>query len=214
MKILVVLVVLLAVLLSAIDIGTRIAMQHQLEQQIAVLEPAAGAKVTIHGFPFLVPLIAGGRIDKITAHARQVSQGPFVLDRVDVTVTGVRVNRSLFLHQRQLEIVAINAGTVTADMTQADFDRLVGYPVVLGNGTAQVTIAGVSVTAPVSIANGRLVVAAGRLPISVPVPTLPVLPCLANVVVIPGHLVGSCTFHQVPPALKNALQGGITGGRR
>jgi hypothetical protein len=214
MKILLILVIVLAVLGGAIDVGSRIAMQHQLEQRINSYEPSAAAKVTIHGFPFLLKLIADGRVDKITAHAAGISQGSFVLDRVDVTVTGVRINRTLFVRQRQLEIVAIDTGTVTADMTQADFDRLVGYPVVLGNGTAQVTVAGVSVTAPVSVRNGQLVVAAAGLPISVPIPNLPVLPCLANVAVIPGHLVGSCTFHQVPPALRNALQGALAGPGR
>ncbi len=200
------LVVLLALVLVAVDIGTRIAMQHQLEQRIDSYVPNAGASVTIHGFPFLLKLVAQGGVDEITAHARQVSQGAFVLDQVDVAVHGVRINRHLFLQKRQLEIVAIDIGTVSADMTEADFARLVGVPVTLGNGTARVTVAGVSVAGRVSITNGRLILAASGLPVSVPIPTLPVLPCLADVKIVPGHLVASCTFHQIPAALRIALQ--------
>jgi hypothetical protein len=199
-------VVLLVLLLSAVDVGTRITMQHQLELRVDSYEPNAAAKVTIFGFPFLLKLALNGRVDKITAHARQVSQGPFVLDRVDVKVSGVRVLRSRLLHQRQLEIVSIDSGTVTVDMTEADFARLVGLPVTLGAGTAQVMVGGVLVTGHVSISNGHLELESAGLPVSVPIPALPVLPCLAQVRIVPGHLIGSCTFHQIPAAFKVALQ--------
>jgi hypothetical protein len=91
-------------------------------------------------------------------------------------------------------------------MTQADFDRLVGAAVTLGNGSAQVTVDGVSVTAQVAIVNGQLRLEAVGLPVSVPIPTLPALPCLEQVQIVPGHLIGSCTFHQIPADLQNALQ--------
>jgi hypothetical protein len=206
MRRLLVIVVVLLVLLAAADFGARIALEHQLEQRIDSSVPSAHAKVTIQSFPFLYKLATKGRVDKITAHAAQVSQGPFVLDRVDVTVTGVRIRRSVLLHQRQLEIVSIDTGTVRADMTQATFSNLVGVAVTLGAGTAHVTVAGTSVTGRVSIINGRLQLDSAGPPVSVPIPTLPVLPCLAQVTIIPGHLLGSCTFHQIPAALKIALQ--------
>jgi hypothetical protein len=203
---LLIIVVLLVLILGAADTASRIAMQHQLEQRINGYVPTAAAKVTIHSFPFLPKVAASGRVDKITAHARQVSQGPFVLDRVDVTVTGVRINRHVLLNDQKLEVVSIDTGTVTADMTQADLGHLLGVPVTLGAGTAQVTEAGVSVTGHISITNGRIRLEAGGQPISVPIPTLPVLPCLADVRIIPGHLIGSCTFHEIPAALKIALE--------
>ncbi len=203
---LVAVVVLLALLLGAADVASRIVVQRQLEQRIDGYVPNGSAQVRIDSFPFLLKVAARGRIDKVTAHARQVSQGDFVLNRVDVTVTGVKINRSRLLHQRKLEIVAIDRGTVNVDMTQADFARLVGVPVIQGAGVAQVTVAGVSVNGRVSVASGRLRLDAAGLPFSVPVPALPVLPCLAQVMIVPGHIVGSCTFHQIPAALRLALQ--------
>jgi LmeA-like phospholipid-binding len=198
-------VVLLALLLGAADVASRIAIQHQLEQRIDSYLPTASTQVRISSFPFLAKVAGTGRVDKVTVHARHVSQGDFVLDRVDVTVTGVKINRSLLLHQRQLEIVSIAGGTVNVDMTQADFARLVGVPVTLGSGVARVTVGGVPVTGRVSVVDGRLRLDAAGLPVSVPIPSLPVLPCLAQVTIVPGHIVGSCTFHEIPAALRLAL---------
>jgi len=206
MRKLLILVVVLLGILAALDVATRVAMQHQLEQRIDGYVPNAGASVTIHGFPWLPRLASSGRVKEITARANQVSQGAFVLNDVVVTVTGVRIDRHLLVEHGQLEIVSIGTGTLTADMTQANFDQLVGAPVVLGAGSAQVTVEGVSVTAQVSVVNGQLQLNAAGLPVSVPIPTLPVLPCLAQVKVVPGHLVASCTFHTIPAALKTALQ--------
>jgi len=204
---LVVVVVVLLVVLAGVDVATRIAMEHQLEQRIDSYAPGTDADVAIHGFPWLPKLLADGEVDKISAHANQVSQGPFVVEGVEVTVTGVRIDRHLLLDHRELEIVSIDHGIVSADMTQAELDQLAGLPVVLGNGVAQVTVEGVTVTAHVSISDGDLHVEAEGLPVSVPIPTLPILPCLAQVTVVPGNLIGPCTFQQIPPALKTALQG-------
>jgi hypothetical protein len=166
--------------------------------------------VTIHAFPWLPNLLAQGRVSKITAHANQLTQGDFVLSGVDVTVTGVRVDRHLLLGKHQLNIVSINSGTVTADMTQANLDQLVGQPVTLGSGTAQVTVEGVTVNGTISVDNGVLKFSAHGLPISVPIPSLPLLPCLSNVTIVPGRLVGTCTFNQLPAALKAALQSALS----
>jgi hypothetical protein len=204
-KLVVVAAVVLAIL-AGVDIGTRVAMEHQLEQRIDSAVPGAGASVTIHAFPWLPHLISQGRVARITAHANQVGQGPFVLDSVEVAVTNVRIDRHQLLHQRQLEIVSIGTGTVSADMTQAALDTLLGVNVVLGAGTAQVSVEGVTVTGHLSITNGNLRLDAPGLPVSVAIPTLPILPCLAQVTIVPGHLVGSCTFTQIPAALKTALQ--------
>lgn len=206
MRKLLVLLVVLVLVLVGVDIASRISAEHLLAKRVNTYLTDPTAKVTIHGFPFLPELLAHGRIAKITASATNVSQGAFVLDRVTVTVTGVRIDRSQAVDHQKLDILGIDTGTVAADMTQADFDRLVGAAVTLGDGTARVTVDGVSVTAQVAIVNGRLRLEDAGLPLSVPIPTLPALPCLEQVRIVPGHLIGSCTFHQIPAELQNALQ--------
>jgi LmeA-like phospholipid-binding len=206
MRKLLVLLIGLVVVLVGVDIASRIAAEHLLTKRVNSYLPQPTAKVTIDGFPFLPDLLAHGRIAKITASATNVSQGAFVLDRVSVTVTRVQVDRSQAVNHQTLDILGIDTGTVAADMTQADFDRLVGAAVTLGNGSAQVTVDGVSVTAQVAIVEGQLRLEAAGLPVSVPIPTLPALPCLEEVHIVPGHLIGSCTFHQIPADLQKALQ--------
>lgn len=206
LKLLVVVVVVLVLVAVGVDVGTRVAMEHRLAQRANSYAPNGGVSVTIHAFPWLPNLLAQGRVDKITAHANQLSQGQFVLSNVEVTVTAVRIDRHLLLNQHQLDIVSIETGTLTADMTQANLDQLVGEPVTLGAGSAQVTVDGITVNGSIAVENGVLRLSALGLPISVPIPSLPLLPCLSNVTIVPGRLVGTCTFNQIPPALKAALQ--------
>jgi hypothetical protein len=209
---LVAVVVVLLIVLVGVDVGTRVAMEHQLAQRADSYAGAKDVSVTIHAFPWLPNLLAQGRVSKITAHANQLTQGNFVLSGVEITVTGVRVDRHLLLNKQQLDIVSIDSGTVTAGMTQANLDQLVGEPVTLGSGTAQVTVGGVTVNGTISVDNGVLRLSAEGIPVSVPIPSLPLLPCLSNVTILPGRLVGTCTFNQIPPALKAALQSALPAG--
>ena len=194
--------VIVIILLVAGDVAARVYTEHQLEQRINRSVAGAEAKVKISGFPFVGKLAAQGRADRITAHLVHAGEGAFVLDRVDIAVIGATVDRGQFLQHRRLVIDRIDTGTVVADMSQADFDRLVGVPVTFDDGAAHATIAGVKVTARVSIVNNRLLVSAIGLPGSIPVPAIPVLPCSADVKIVPGHLIASCTFHQIPPAFQ------------
>lgn len=192
-------VVVLLLLLVAVDIGARVYSQDQLAKTIDRDVAGAQATVAISGFPFIVHLAADGRVDKITAHLAQASDGAFILNRIVITVTDVRIDRRWFLDHHQLKLHSIGTGTVVADMTQANFDHLVAFPVVLGAGTAQATVAGITVTARASVADNHIELSG--LPVSIPIPALPVLPCKANVEIVPGNLVASCTFHGIPPAL-------------
>ncbi len=143
-------------------------------------------------------------MDRITARLAHAGQGAFVLDRVDIAVTGATINRQEVLQHRRLVIDRIDTGTVTGEMSQADFDRLVGLPITLDEGAAHVKVGGVTVTARVSISNNRLVVASIVAPLSIPVPSLPVLPCSADVRIAAGRLIATCIFHQIPPAFQMA----------
>jgi hypothetical protein len=202
-KLLALVVVVLAVLLVAVvavDLGSKVYLEHQLERRVDASQPGANAHFSIQGFPWLIPLLEDGRVNKVTVHEDRVSQNDFVLTNVVLTVTGVRVNRHQLLDNHQLQITAIDSGTLTAQMSQADLDQFLGVPITLGAGTASVTVAGIPVTAKVSVHNGQLEVDTGFIPITVPIPQLPSLPCLAQVTVVPGHLNGSCTFDRIPAA--------------
>jgi hypothetical protein len=204
MRKLIVAALILVLLLSAGDVAARLYTQRQLERRIDDNVPGAQAKVRIAGFPFLWSALVNGRMNTFTAHLAQARQEDFVLDRVDIVATGVRINRSKLLHDRQLEVDRVDTGTVTADMNQADLDRLVGLDVTLGDGVAH--IAGGTVGGAIEIVNNRLNITNGSKPISIPIPPLPMLPCVGRVTIVPGHLHTSCIFHQVPAALLGTLR--------
>ena len=195
----------LIVLAAAGDIGARIYAQNQLKQRIDANVPEAGATAHISGFPFLGKLLLFGKVDKIKAHVERASQGRFTFDGIDLSVSGVKLNRTVLLRDRKVRLESISSGTVKADMSQADFDRLVGVPVTFGDGVVELTEAGATVTVRVAVVNNQLVLEDHVVPVPIPVPRMSVLPCAANVVIKPGHLVISCTFHEIPTAFVQAV---------
>jgi hypothetical protein len=197
--------VILVVILIVGDVTARVYAQNQLRDRINANVPNANATAHITGFPFLGKLAFTGKINKISAHVEHASEGRFTFDGIDLVVKDVKLDRGQLFRNRRVKVVSISSGNVKADMSQADFDRLVGgFPVVLGSGTVQVTEGGATVTARVSVVNNQIHIDGGGLPAVIPVPKLPVLPCVASVTVIPGHLIVTCTFHEVPSALLRA----------
>jgi hypothetical protein len=204
--------VLLLVVAVVGDVTARAYAQGQMEKRIDSRVPGATSQVHISSFPFVGKLLLAGKVDDISAHISHVSYGQFNFDSITLRVNGLEMDRNLLL-RRQVRVTGIRTATVSADMNQADFDRLVGYPVVLGDGQVEVSALGVTASAKVSVVNNELRLddlrAGGfslglTVPIRnvIPFPRLAVLPCVAGVKVIPGHLVTTCTFHTVPDVLK------------
>jgi hypothetical protein len=197
--------VFIAVLLGLGDVAARLYAQHQLARRIDANVASAHAKVTISSFPFVGRLAISGTVPKIHTRVSGVSSGRFTFDSIDLTVTGVRLDKSALLKNRRVQLQKISGGTVSADMTEAAVRHALGdLPVTLGNGIVQVTIQGVIVTARVSIANNQLSIETAGAPLSVPIPKLPVLPCAASATVSAGHLHLSCAIHDIPAALVQA----------
>ncbi|HSS10193.1 MAG TPA: hypothetical protein VLL25_09920 [Acidimicrobiales bacterium] len=197
--------IVLAVLLVVGDVVALRYAQDQVRRRIDANVADAHATVHISGFPFLGKLAVAGTIGKITAHVDHASQGDVTFDAVDLTVTDVKLDRSQLFKDRRVQVQGIQSGTVKADMTQADFSRLLGgLPVTLGDGVVQVRVGQAMVDAHVTVAANQLHVTGAGLATTIPIPKLSVLPCVATVAAIPGHLVASCTFHEVPAALVQA----------
>jgi hypothetical protein len=204
-KILAALLVLVAVVLGLGDQGARLYAQRQIAKRIDTNVASAHAKVAISSFPFLGRLATSATVPKIRARVAKASSGRFTFDSIEVTLTGVRLNRSVLWKDRRVQLQRIDRGTVTADMTETAVRHALGdLPVTLGNGTAQLTIQGFAVTARVSISDNQLHLEATGAPLSVPIPKLPLLPCAAAATVTTGHLHLSCSIHDVPAALLQA----------
>jgi hypothetical protein len=167
--------------------------------------------VKISSFPFVGRLITSGTVRKIRAHVVNVISGRFTFDTVDVAVTGVRLDRTALFHDQRIQVLRIDSGTVTADMTEAAIDKaLGGLPVTLGNGSVQLTVRGISVVGTLSVVDNQLHLDVAGAPVNVAIPKLPLLPCAGSAVVTPGHLRVTCRLSGIPPALVGAT-GSVTG---
>ena len=194
-------VLVLLVLLGAADVGTRLYAQRQVAHQIDTRVAGASSSVHISSFPFLGNLALSGKIDKVSAKVKHVTEEGFSFDEVDMTLTGVKLDRHQLVTGQQVHINSINTGTVRAAMSQQALDQALGLPVSLTNGGVQVTVDGQVITANVTIVNNQLRIEGAGAARSIPVPKLPVLPCAARAVIVPGHVELTCTFHEVPTAL-------------
>lgn len=199
----------LLVILGIGDAVTRMYAQDRVASQINQRVPGSSSTVRISSFPFVGKLLATGKVDKITAHVKHVTASGFTFDQIDVTLHGVRIDRNQLIGSQHVQVNSISTGTVHADISEQAIDQALqtlGQPAVvhLVQGAAELTVAGVTVRSPVTIVNNAVQLMIGHQAVNVPVPQLPVLPCVATAVVTPGRLDLSCTFHQVPSAFLKA----------
>jgi hypothetical protein len=183
--------------------------EQQLAKRIEQSVPGSKAKVHISSFPFLGRLAFQGRVARLTAEVTGVVAGTVHFSRIDLDVDDINVNRSDLVHHHQVVIESISKGVASAFVSQQEIDRLTKLPVKLSAGRVEVTVAGVDIGVKASLDAGTLHFMAGVGPsISIPVPTLPVLPCATSVAVLPGQLEIRCVTDTVPAALVQAVSHG------
>jgi hypothetical protein len=203
-KILVLLIILGAVLAVG-DVEARMYAEHQFAHRIDTNVPGAHATVKISSFPFTGRLATSGTVGKIRAHLVNVISGRFTFDTVDVVVSGVRLNRTVLFQDQRIQVLRIDSGTVTADMTEAAVDQaLGGLPVKLANGAVQLMVNGINLIGRLSVVANQLRLQVTGANVNVAVPKLPALPCAGNAVVTTGHLQLTCNLTGIPPALVGA----------
>jgi LmeA-like phospholipid-binding len=203
-KILVLLLILAAVLTVG-DVEARLYAEHQFAHRIDTNVPGAHATANISSFPFVGRLAMTGTVRKIRAHLANVTSGRFTFDTVDVAVTGVQLDRKALFQDQRIQVLRIDSGTVTADMTEAAVDRaLGGLPVKLANGAVQLKVNGINLVGRLTVVANQLRLEVTGVPVNVPIPKLPALPCVGNAVVTTGHLQLTCNLTGIPPALVGA----------
>jgi hypothetical protein len=199
----------LLVILGVGDVVARTYAQDRTASQINQRVPGASSTVNISSFPFVGKLLATGKVDKISAHVKHAKASDFTFDQIDVVLRGVRIDRNQLVGSQHVQVSAISTGTVKASISEQSIDQALqalGQPAVvhLVQGAAELTVAGVTVRSTVTIVNNAVQLTVGHQVVNLPIPQLPVLPCVATAVVLPGQLDLSCTFHQVPTAFLKA----------
>ena len=200
--------VVIAGLLVAGDVGARRYATGQISDRISASVPeASGVHSRIHSFPFLGRLLISGNVPEIGTHIDHlVVVAGLSFSDLDVDLHDVTIDRHAMLSHRQVRLTKIGRGTVSVGLTQESLTSELGRPVHITAGGVLVTVVGTSaVQASVSINGRQLVVRAAGLPaLSVPLPTTKLFPCEPQVALVAGRAVFSCTFAGIPPAFVQA----------
>lgn len=190
------------------DLGARRVAEEQIAERVAATEGVQGqARVRIASFPFLARLLASGTVTGLSVSVDDVEAERVRFATVAVDLDEVRVSRDELLSGPRVVLRDVGRGTARADMTQEELSRLVRLPVTLEPGRARVRVGGQQVTATATVRDNvlRLAVAGVQVP-AVTVPRLPLVPCLADVELLPGRVRLTCRLDQVPPELVGRIQ--------
>jgi hypothetical protein len=159
--------------------------------------PGSKISATIGGFPFVPPLLLGGKVNNVDVHIANLDATVIVFSEVEVDLRGVEIDRGRLINDRKARITAINHGKVTATITQDALQKaLHGVPVTMAENDLR--IAGAQVTPAVK--NNR--VAIGPLVI----PITDYVPCVSAVKIKDGLAELSCEIHDVPKPLLDVVQ--------
>lgn len=166
------------------------------------------ARAHISSFPFLGRLLVEQDVTHVDLHIDDVGVNGLTFDRVDLDLSGVRVDREALVGNQRVRVTGIDRGAVAADLGQAALSTALGTDVEIADGRVQIVVAGHRVGADVEVRDNRLSlrVAGVTLP-SFTVPGTALLPCLGNAQVLDGHVHFSCTVDHVPPAILDLING-------
>jgi len=182
--------------------------ESQLRDRVRAQAAAAGGvprgptTARIESFPFLGRLLGSGRVSRISVASADVSVEGLTFARVAVDLDEVTFDRSRLLSERKVVLESLGQGRAEAEVTAEQLSGRLGVPVTLDAGRIRVRMAGQLVTARASVSDNTLRLSVAGL--SVPalrIPRLPLVPCVADAVVLPGRIRLTCSIDRVPPEL-------------
>lgn len=208
MRRLVILLVIVAALGTAGDVGARKWAENQIESRAqAELPGQVVVSAHIKAFPFIPTLLLTGKVSEAGGHFENVPVSGLVLAAVDVDLHGVKVNRNKLINARKVELVSIDSGTVTVDIASAELAKRLGLPVAIAGGVLKVTNAATKVT----VQNNALVFDLAGVSKRIPIPKTRLVPCATSVTLLADRVRLSCTIHEIPPALLGAANRSLSG---
>jgi DUF2993 family protein len=201
------LIVLLAVLAGVDLLARSIAEQQVVDQVKSELPANAHVSASIPAFPFVPRIVFWGSVPKVKVKATDLAGKPLSVADVNVSVTGVEISRHSLLHHRRVDLVAIDRGTVSAEVTQGAIADVLHIPVTIGSGRVTIRVNGQDLTATPTInKNNQLVLTpVGAGPVqTVGLGQAELIPCAAKVEVEEAKVRVSCTFNHIPDAFVRA----------
>lgn len=193
----------IAGVLVAADVAARTVAESQIRDRVVIAAgPAGETEARISSFPFLLRLLTAGDVSRIRVSAADVTVEDLTLARVTLDLRGVTFDRDRLLSEQKVVLTALDRGTATAEVTADQLSERLGVAVTLEAGRARVRVAGQTVTATASITDNRLrLTVAGYDVPTLPIPRLPLLPCVANAEILPGRIRMTCSVDRIPAEL-------------
>lgn len=187
----------------AADLAVRSAAEGQLRRRVvAAAAPAGATTARIDSFPFLGRLLTAGDVSRVEVSAADVTVEGLTFARVAVDLRGVTFDRNRLLADRTVVLSSLDRGTATAEVTAGELSQRLGLDVTLTAGRAQVRVAGQTVTATASVRDNVLHLSVSGLTVpGLAIPKLPLVPCVADAVILAGKIRLTCTVDRIPPEL-------------
>jgi len=187
----------------AADLAVRSAAEAQLRRRVAAAaQPAGATTAQIDSFPFLGRLLTSGDVSRVQVSAADVTVEGLTFARVAVDLRDVTFDRKRLLSDQTVVLSSLSRGTATAEVTAEQLSDRLGLPITLTAGKAQVRVAGQTVTATASVRDNVLQLSVSGVSVpSLAIPKLPLVPCVADAVIVPGRIRLTCTVDRVPPEL-------------
>jgi len=203
--------VILAVLLFA-DQAARVWAEGKLRDRAAAYyPPSTSASASIRSFPFLGRLLASGTVPEVTLSMQDVRYGLVLVSTLTFDLHSVEIDRGELIkgHVRLLDVGQVR---IEARLDGTSIGRALGVDLRLGDGVIQLQkqVQGVKVSATAKVTfTGNVVriepikvqgaaVPPAALTVSYKIPGAELLPCKADVRVVAGAVILSCTVNDVP----------------
>ena len=202
MRILLVSLGLLLVLLVAIDIGAKIAVERISARELRNADEinAGSVETSVDSFPFLGRLLLSGETSFFIALDDVTDRG-VTIERIEFDVDGLVFNRGEAL-DRRVRIDDVGQVRASVVIHEDTITETAGVPVDLEPGSA--TAAGVTVGVAVV---GREIQASvpGVGAVSFAIPSTDYLPCEPALAIAEDRLEVSCITDTLPPLVNEAL---------
>lgn len=214
MKKLLVVLLVVVIVYVVVDLVVRSVVQDEVADLIQenVLD-SEEVTVSIPSLPFVARVLVLGSVPTIDVVMQDVSGQGVHLERVDIDVEGLTVDRGA-VFRGTIEVIDADRVEIVGTMSESAVSELVGTTVVFDEGQVLVDDGtGGLVAATIAVGEGTLFIEApGIESLSVEIPDQTYLPCEPEVVVLSGVAEVGCVAHEIPDVVRPYLSGESTGG--
>ena len=205
----------LLLVLVVLFVGANLIAAHVAGDEIAArAKEASGAQsasASVGSFPVLYRFLADGTVPEVKVSLSYVPISTVVVEKIQVTLRGVRIERGALFDQREVRIRSIASGTASVVVTAGELSGAVGRSIRLpGQGQIEVATATGMVDASASLETGDVLVvrAAGSTLLQVDLASSRLVPaCDMSLDVGAGQVTASCAVSPVPSSVVQAISG-------